>query len=55
MALFIGDSPNDVQTGRKAGMWTCGAAYGFAPITLREAGPDLLVSSADELMSLLAT
>jgi phosphoglycolate phosphatase len=54
LGLIIGDSPNDTLTGRNAGMWTCGVAYGFAPPTLRQAAPDLLVDSTEELMSLLA-
>ena len=53
-ALIIGDSRNDVFAGRNAGIWTCGVTYGFAPLTLRRAKPDLLVQSPPELLSLLA-
>lgn len=52
--LIIGDSRNDVFAGRNAGIWTCGVTYGFAPITLRKARPDLLVQSTPELLSVLA-
>jgi phosphoglycolate phosphatase len=52
LGLVVGDSPNDVLTGRSAGMWTCGVTYGFAPSTLRLAEPDLLVDTTSELMSL---
>jgi len=48
-ALIIGDSSNDVLTGRNAGMWTCGLTYGLAPHTLEDAPPDVLVDKADEL------
>jgi phosphoglycolate phosphatase len=54
LSLIIGDSRNDVLTGRKAGIWTCGVTYGFAPATLRRAEPDLLVHSTLELLSLFA-
>lgn len=52
LGLIVGDSPNDVLTGRNASMWTCGVTYGFAPSTLRLAKPDLLVDTTSELMSL---
>ena len=54
-ALMIGDSSVDVLTGRNAGMWTCGVTYGFAPHTLREVPPDVLVDSPRELGELFAT
>lgn len=52
--LIIGDSRNDVFAGRNAGIWTCGVTYGFAPLTLRRAKPDLLAHSTSELTSLFA-
>ena len=52
--LIIGDSSNDILTGRNAGMWTLGVTYGFAPHTLCEAPPDVLVDSPRELGELLA-
>jgi phosphoglycolate phosphatase len=52
-ALIIGDSAVDVLTGRNAGLWTCGVTYGFAPHSLEEAPPDVLVESPRELGTLL--
>jgi phosphoglycolate phosphatase len=52
-SLMIGDSSVDVLTGRNAGMWTCGVTYGFAPQTLAEAPPDVLLDSPYELRELL--
>lgn len=47
--LMIGDSSNDVLTGRNSGMWTCGCTYGFSPHTLLQAPPDVLVNHPSEL------
>jgi len=52
-ALMIGDSSVDVLTGRNAGLWTCGVTYGFAPRSLEEVAPDVLVDGARELGELL--
>lgn len=51
--LIIGDSAVDVLTGRNAGLWTCGVTYGFAPHSLEQAPPDVLVESPRELGELL--
>ncbi len=48
-ALIIGDSSIDVLTGRNAGLWTCGVTYGFAPHSLQEVPPDVLVDNPIEL------
>jgi phosphoglycolate phosphatase len=48
-ALMIGDSSIDVLTGRNAGLWTCGVTYGFAPHTLEEVAPDVVVDRPGEL------
>jgi phosphoglycolate phosphatase len=48
-AMIIGDSSVDVLTGRNAGIATCGVTYGFAPHTLCEAPPDVVVESPQEL------
>jgi len=48
-ALIVGDSSVDVLTGRNAGMWTCGVTYGFAPHTLCEAPPDVVLDNPQEL------
>ncbi len=51
-AIIIGDSSIDVLTGRNAALWTCGVMYGFAPQTLQEVMPDVLVESPGELEEL---
>ena len=48
-AIIIGDSSNDILTGRNCGMWTCGCTYGFSPETLAQAPPDVLVDHPSEL------
>jgi len=52
-SLMVGDSSIDVITGRNAGLWTCGVTYGFAPHTLGEAAPDVVVDTPKELAELL--
>ena len=52
-ALMIGDSAVDNLTGRNAGLWTCGVTYGFAPQSLEEVPPDVLIESPRELGELL--
>jgi phosphoglycolate phosphatase len=47
--LIVGDSGVDVLTGRNAGMWTCGVTYGFAPHTLQDAAPDVVLDKPSEL------
>jgi len=51
-ALIVGDSSVDVLTGRNAGILTCGVTYGFAPHTLCEVNPDVVVGSPRELGAL---
>jgi phosphoglycolate phosphatase len=48
-AAIIGDSHVDVLTGRNAGLWTVGVTYGFAPHTLGDEPPDVLVDQPLEL------
>jgi phosphoglycolate phosphatase len=48
-ALMVGDSSIDILTGRSAGVATCGVTYGFAPHTLSEVPPDVVVDSPQEL------
>jgi phosphoglycolate phosphatase len=52
-AIIVGDSSNDVLTGRSAGLWTCGVTYGFAPHTLELTPPDVVVDSPRELAEVL--
>jgi phosphoglycolate phosphatase len=53
-AAIIGDSHVDVNTGRNAGMVTVGVTYGFAPHTLQDEPPDVLVDHPSELPLLFA-
>ena len=48
----MGDSGVDVLTGRNAGTWTCGVTYGFAPHTLHDAPPDVVLDQAVGLAEL---
>ena len=50
--LIVGDSSNDVLTGRNAGLWTVGVTYGFAPQTLELTPPDVVIDSPRELAEL---
>jgi phosphoglycolate phosphatase len=52
--LIVGDSGVDVLTGRNAGTWTCGVTYGFAPHTLHDAAPDVVLDKPGELAELFA-
>jgi phosphoglycolate phosphatase len=51
-AAIVGDSHVDVDTGRNAGMVTVGVTYGFAPHTLADDPPDVLVDYPNELAAL---
>jgi len=51
-AMIVGDSSIDVLTGRNAGLWICGVTYGFAPHTLKDLPPDVVVESPSELAEL---
>jgi phosphoglycolate phosphatase len=51
--MIIGDSDTDVLTGRNAGVWTCGACYGFGAHTLQDVPPDLLLHDLRDLPLLL--
>jgi phosphoglycolate phosphatase len=48
-ALMVGDSSIDMLTGRNAGIATCGVTYGFAPHTLCESPPDVLIETPQEM------
>ena len=54
-AILVGDSEIDVETGRNAGIWTCGVTYGLGSDALRDFPPDLLVDSLTELSALVCT
>ncbi len=51
--MIIGDSSNDIRTGRNAGAWTGGVTYGFAPHTLSVVTPDVVVDTPAELLAVL--
>jgi len=53
-AVIIGDSHTDIETGRNAGMHTIGVMYGFAPHSLEQAAPDVLVDEPGELAAVFA-
>lgn len=53
-AAIVGDSHVDIETGRNAGLWTVGVNYGFAPHTLQENPPDVLLDSPHELAEVFA-
>ena len=53
-AVIVGDSHTDIETGHNAGLWTVGVTYGFAPQTLEDAGPDVVVDHPEELMDVFA-
>jgi phosphoglycolate phosphatase len=53
-AAIVGDSHIDIETGRNAGLWTVGVSYGFAPHTLQEHPPDVLVDTPHELAEVFA-
>ena len=53
-AAMVGDSHVDVNTGRNAGMVTVGVTYGFAPHTLQEDPPDVVVDHPYELATVFS-
>jgi pyrophosphatase PpaX len=54
-ALFVGDSPHDVQSGLAAGVMTVGVTWGaFDRHELEKAGADVVIDRIEELPEILA-
>jgi phosphoglycolate phosphatase len=55
-AIFVGDTPVDMKTGRNAGMRTVGVTWGFRDAgELLEAGADHIIETPMELLEVLRT
>lgn len=52
-SLMVGDSRNDVLTGRNAGIATCGVTYGLAPDQLKDPDPDFRLDDIRGLISIV--
>ncbi|HKD85525.1 MAG TPA: HAD-IA family hydrolase [Terriglobales bacterium] len=52
--VMVGDSQVDILTARNAGLWSVGVTYGFAPRSLEQVAPDVLVDSPTELAQALS-
>ena len=51
--LMIGDNAIDVETGKRAGVITCGVTYGLGdPNSLRDSKPNFLIDNLSDLKSL---
>jgi len=54
-ALFIGDSPHDVQSGRAAGVFTVGVSWGaFSREEMLSSGADVVIDRPSELSGAVA-
>lgn len=52
--LIIGDSPQDIEAGRSAGIATCGVTWGLRPRSeIENADPDFLIHDMSELKKLV--
>lgn len=52
--LMVGDSSVDIQTGKNAGLRTCGVTWGFrSRESLAEAGADTLADTAEDLAAVI--
>ena len=53
--LMVGDTPVDIEAGRRAGMRTCAVAWGYGdPGEVRRAGPDYWIETPLELLAIQA-
>jgi len=49
-AVIVGDSPNDIRSGKGAGIRTIAVSYGFMPVkVLEDENPDVLVDDPGQL------
>lgn len=54
-AVFVGDSPHDVESGRAAGVRTVGVTWGaFSRAELERSGADVVIDRVDELRDVVA-
>ena len=54
-AIFVGDSPHDVESGRAAGVVTVGVAWGaFTRDELERSGADLVIERVEDLRGVVA-
>ncbi len=51
--VYVGDTDTDMKTGRAAGMFTVGVAWGFRPEQLRDSGADAVIEKAEDILPLL--
>ena len=52
--LYVGDSGVDMQTGRNAGVDTCGVTWGFRPrMELEQYAPQYIVDTAEQLKEII--
>ena len=50
-AVMVGDSENDINAGRRAGVQTCGVTFGFRTAEqLRESEPNVMIDRFDQLI-----
>ena len=53
MAVLVGDSPVDIETGKRAGVYTCIVNYGFGnPKEIASTNPDCCIDHLSELKDL---
>jgi pyrophosphatase PpaX len=54
-AIFVGDSPHDVESGRAAGVLTVGVSWGaFAREEMLRSGADVVIDRAEELREVVS-
>ena len=52
-AVYVGDALTDVEAGKAAGVLTIGVTWGASGAGIREAAPDYILASMDELPAML--